>query len=818
MSRVRVALLLICTLASFYMLTYSGQIEIADQLDHFDGVSSLATFGDVKFDQSMWQPGSIPRNFVRNQPDPLRDSDLEPGLLLVAAPLYALAERLDGVGLVHTVYLFNVFMTALLCGIFFWYALILRYSIRIAVIGALCLGLLTTLFPYSQTFFREQLMMVFLLTGAVLLEVFRDQNLTPLNSQTARAQRAAPLRIRILYLLLALALIVFAFRTKDATILAVPGLLLIISPERLWRNRLVQRLSDVLLIGLIVAAVLIAYTDVLRWLNPNNATVPLIGAFVLETEFTRTALHTYLFSLGGSLWGTSPILLLALPGAYLLWKRGDRRILWVGVMIVFSYTFGYALLRGVEWFGGTIWPQRFLLPALPFAMFLVLPMLKAIFERENNSEIPRLFQSRFWLPVFVLLAIYSAWWQFSGVSYRWHEYSEATFELSNGGLAYWGPGFNDVRYIRPVVLAGFWGEKPLNFAWVRTEQWSIPLLFALFIIACGYGLYRILDRRAARLAIVAPVILIALTYLTLRLIYIDPAYKGENEALHQMLNVVREEVEPGEQVLLADREYNDFFLNYGRLGTRRVIGFPFHPGDRASCDQPLRVVSENPEALLEPYSAPTIHHLANAQPRLWLLLSSGPEIPCVVRPMERLMGMRYYRVSEHETAPAVRLLEFQTADAPDPFLLRGAEIPSDLRFETLEGGEMALTGLSLPEGTTYQAGNWLPLSIRWQSDDELTRDYTVAWFLADESGVKAQGEDTWHGATFFPTSLWREGIPIWDNRALRLPADLPSGEYQLWVKVYWQDINTGAITDLPVSGERTGDATVGVLPVTITVE
>jgi hypothetical protein len=777
-------ILLVTCLASFYMLTYSGQIEIADQLEYFDATSSLATFGDLKYDLTMWQPNTMPSNFPRRQPDPLRISQAEPGLLIAGAPLYLLAEHLPGIGLVHTVYLLNVIVTAALCGIFFLFALQLGYSQKTALIGAVSLGLLTILLPYSQTYFREQLMMVFLLLATVALERWRNYR-------------------NVLLPLLAVIFLIAAFRTKEGVILALPGLLMLMLPETFWKNRLVQRVSDGLLVALLVVSVLIAFTDVLKWMYPSGEPIPLVGAFVLETEFTRTALHTYLFSPGGSLWGTSPILLLALPGAWLLWRAGNRRLLWMSALMVLVYAFGYALLRGEEWFGGTIWPQRFLMPALPFAM---LPLLQWMTKASRRG----------WI-VFAALALYSAWWQFSGVAFRWETYSRATFDLSNGGLVYWGPGFNDLRYIRPVVLTGLIGQEPLNFAWARTGQWGLPLLWLALVVLCAWSIRKSLVDRVGRLL---PVGLAAgfmlLTYLTLRLIYIDPAYDGENTALHEMVEVIRRDVAAGEYVMLADREYNDFFLNYGKVGQRRLIGFPFHPGDRGSCEQELLVESDNPEDLLAENSARIVRSLARVQPRLWLLVSSGPEIPCVVRPMERLMGMDYYRVSERETAPAVRLVEYQTTQAPDAFSDEVAElVPVDLHYAAMEGGVLDLTGVLLPMGKRYQPGDWLPISLQWRSEDEITRVYTVAWFVVDSGGVKAQGEDTWHGATFFPTTLWKPGAAVWDNRALRLPDDLPPGQYQLWVKVYWQDVHTGAITDLLVSGEMVNGEVIGVLPVTI---
>ncbi|MBZ0274558.1 MAG: hypothetical protein K8I60_00350, partial [Anaerolineae bacterium] len=94
-------------------------------------------------------------------------------------------------------------------------------------------------------------------------------------------------------------------------------------------------------------------------------------------------------------------------------------------------------------------------------------------------------------------------------------------------------------------------------------------------------------------------------------------------------------------------------------------------------------------------------------------------------------------------------------------------------------------------------------------------DYTVAWFLVDSGGnTVAQGMDSQPGGGFQPTSRWQSGIPVWDNRALRLPDALQPGTYNLWVRVY-TSLPDGTLNVLPVTGGIVRDETIAVLPVTI---
>jgi hypothetical protein len=277
---------------------------------------------------------------------------------------------------------------------------------------------------------------------------------------------------------------------------------------------------------------------------------------------------------------------------------------------------------------------------------------------------------------------------------------------------------------------------------------------------------------------------------------------------------------PGDVVLLSSgihaTSYERFFINYSKVNTGRIITLPPQPGERPSPEQPPQVISDNADALLSNLTVPLIHGLASTRERLWLLTDSGPFITWSVRPVERFMATRYYPVREFSTDPPdpeVRLLEYLTVSAPDPYGFRGPEALTDLMF----GDALQLVGYTLPSGTNYRPGQGLPISLYWQTIAPLDRDYTVAWFLVSESeAVLAQGMDSYPMGGFARTSQWQIGMPVWDNRALWLPPTLLAGSYQLWVKVYKFD-DAGVVQDLPVSGEHIINQTIGVLPTAIEV-
>ncbi|MEP6987808.1 MAG: hypothetical protein ABI970_19565, partial [Chloroflexota bacterium] len=313
---------------------------------------------------------------------------------------------------------------------------------------------------------------------------------------------------------------------------------------------------------------------------------------------------------------------------------------------------------------------------------------------------------------------------------------------------------------------------------------------------------------------ILPISLTLFIGLGLRSIYADGAYLGTNASLQSVLPLIQSNTQAGDVMLLADNEYEQFFLNYGKLAHPRIVSQFDAPGEQPSPQQPPLVRSTNPDALLLQTSVPLIYNLAQFHSTLWLLADLGPWHPWAIRPVERFMVSHYYPIREltpDPPDPRIRLIEYSTVHAPDPFAFRGPDHLSDLRF----GDSIHLTGFTLPSGMTYKPGDVVPISLYWQSDTPLSNDYTVAYFLADSAGNKAaQGTDTEPAWGFAPTSSWNVGVPQWDNRALRLPANIPAGEYSIWLRLYQTNDHS---QELSVTVGNVKDGTIGVLSVKITV-
>jgi hypothetical protein len=224
--------------------------------------------------------------------------------------------------------------------------------------------------------------------------------------------------------------------------------------------------------------------------------------------------------------------------------------------------------------------------------------------------------------------------------------------------------------------------------------------------------------------------------------------------------------------------------------------------------------SDYPPAMLDWYSIVAIDILAQQHERIWFLAHNSQFLPWAVRPIERYLGERFYLLREFTTSdPTVRLLEYSTVNAPNHYDFRLPEQTTNLVY----GDAIALSGFTLPHGTTYRAGDVVPITLWWQALESIETDYVVAWFIvkADFAQPLLQGRDSLPNAGFSLTSQWSSSDLIWDNRAIEVPMDIPAGEYRIWVLLY--STVSGEPVRLAVTGTETQDNEIGILPVTITV-
>ena len=790
--RIRVFLLLVVFCLGVYMLAYRGLIQSGDTRRALDALSSFVRYGDWLMDETNWI--KLPFRIRESAALPLGEYRVDERLnILLASPLLRIAEALPRLGNIHTVWLFNVIVTALTGGIIFLLLRAMGYADSVAAIVAISAGLGTNLWAYSQTFFRDPLTSFFILATLFALQL-----------GAARGSGG-----RALCCLVAVITICLAVSTKFSALFAAPAVVIFALPDRLMQRYPVLRQA----LGILMALAALV-TCILMLLAPFP---PVAREFLLgigiETKQVAAALRAYILSPGASLWATSPLLLLAIPGGVMLWRRGQKQLVAAAWLLFAGYALGHAILTEAHWFGGLSWPPRFLLPVIPVLMLLTAPLAQELLNARAR-----------WLRIiWAALLCYGLWIQFVGVSLSFERYGDSLPPEAEG-LAEWEPSQLQPRYFRWVVLPERWRDLGYEFLWTRANLPIWGLSFAIYSAVVAAAIAQTLRQsrhRWRRLSPVLVVLSVPLVLLNLMSAYDkDPQTQSGQRALHEALEFLAENARADEVMLLPGSDYGDFILNHLDGAAPRPVILERPLAQAASDKQPAQVVSENPNDWFDVQSFRTIRHIAGSQDRLWVLGNTSPYMGWSFRPLERYLAQHYYPLGEvklNTIDATVRLLEYSTRNAaPNPLSQYAGEIPTDLRYDA----SIRLLSFVLPNDSSYRPGDTVELSLLWATEAPLERDYSIACFIASEAANEplTQGRDSGPQDSFAPTSSWQPGRPVWDNRALRLPENAASGAYQIWVLLYWRDRN-GEIVRLPVSGAAvTAGGTIGVLPITIAIE
>jgi len=791
--QLRLFLLIVAFMSSIYLLTYRARIESGDTLRALDAVTSQSRYGDWLMDESAWfKPPLRIRRWVDL---PLGDYDVEERLNIhLAIPLLKLAEWLPRLGNIHTVWLLNIIVASLTVGLLYLCLRAMTYSDGVSAAVALGAGISSNLWAYSQTMFREPLVGFFLLLAFYLIQLSMRRSIL----------------LRLAGILAGLLALYLATATKYSAVAALPALAVFALPShRRLESAAMRRLSC----GALALQVLLLFG--LMFFQPLSQ---LIHSFYPDLDpadsYFSYALRIFLLSPGGSIWATSPVVLLSVAGAFVLLRQGKHRLVWTVWLLTIGYSLGHALPTGEHWFGGLSWPPRFLTPVLPILALASAPIMQLTASRRG----------KFYRYFVAVLICYGIWIQFSAVSLSLAHYTEILPPESDG-VSEWEPGLTQPRYFRWAVLPGRWADLGFDFVWIRAGAfwWGIGYaLFSLLLLRAIITVIRQPRRRYSPLDSLLAVLALPLIILNLGSIYDrDPLTRSQMPALHDALDYLAQEARADDILLLPNNLYSGFVLNHLDSPRPRPVIMPEALAQAASDKQPAKVVSNNPNDWFDIFTVRALHHLAGKHDRLFLLANTNAFMPWSFRPYERYLALHYYPLREvalDKQDDTVRLLEYSTRfAAPNPMSSYAAEVMTDLVF----GDMLQLRGFVIPGGDVYRAGDSLEISLLWQSEQTLSQDYTIAWFIAEpETGrVVVQGQDSAPQAGFAPTSAWRADAPVWDNRALRLPSDMPPGSYEVWIAVYRHDPESGEILRPGVTGSNAAkDGAIGRLPLNIAVE
>jgi hypothetical protein len=276
----------------------------------------------------------------------------------------------------------------------------------------------------------------------------------------------------------------------------------------------------------------------------------------------------------------------------------------------------------------------------------------------------------------------------------------------------------------------------------------------------------------------------------------DPRYIAGKEDVKQLIDELNSAAGADEIVFLDRGEYIPIFMNYYK-SPAILITLPYAPGERFGPQEPL-VMSDNLVDLAGQEAVAALQWAANNRRGIWLAASSGPFIAEMLRPIERYLVTNYFPVSEITVSQRARAVQFLPAD--------GATGVPSIETNYQFGDSLQLVGYDLPGGTMFSSGETIPVSLVWRPTAPLPLDYNISVFLENEAGAVVAQRDGPPQGTFGYTSRWQPDMLYRDNHGLQLPAELPAGEYRLYVVVYsWQDQNRLEVT-FPGSSPGTDEA------------
>jgi hypothetical protein len=358
---VLIQLVLIATFfLALFTLTYRGKFIADDEHILASRSISLAIDGHLN-DYRVLGNSRVFDLFNRNGIYGAQGIGIEPAQAYMSIFLVFLAQRMD-LGTVHSLFMFNIIISTITVMIFYLLLKELKFTDKTALLTTFLFGSATTIWPFSQTYFRDPLAMLF--ASLCWLMVVSIKN-----------NRKSHLAIAVLAISFIMAVL-----SKNTGLLLLPVLVLYgfqtLFKSKKWKSMI---WALILLAGLGIITIVIPpdgnfarfsflyYKEVLIRLTSTGSTAWL------------PALFGPLISPGKSLFLYSPILLLSIPGLILNKKEG-----WPGWLYLFLLISAQALFYGQEWAGLTQWGLRNLLPAYPLLMIPAAYTINQLLASRNG--------------------------------------------------------------------------------------------------------------------------------------------------------------------------------------------------------------------------------------------------------------------------------------------------------------------------------------------------------------------------------------------------------------------------------------------------
>jgi hypothetical protein len=236
------------------------------------------------------------------------------------------------------------------------------------------------------------------------------------------------------------------FRSDSVLLLGVGLLLLpVLVP---WRRLLRERRAW-LGLGLPILAALVwtGWYGMLR----DGTVIPKVYGGTFRTPLLH-GLYDLLLSHGQSFFVFNPFLLLAIPGAVLLWRR-DRSVTALLLALIVVRPLFYA--RWADPFGGFTWGPRFLLPAATPLALLAVYGVSRIHRLPVPLRVPAVLGAAAFVLAGAVVGVASVWVPYEG-AYRWSVRAPAELHLE-------GQALRDFVAVRRHALFYSFGDGPIAF-------------------------------------------------------------------------------------------------------------------------------------------------------------------------------------------------------------------------------------------------------------------------------------------------------------------------------------------------------------------
>lgn len=367
MKRIPLMLAVFLFFASAYLITFRGHYG-SDQFLSYLTAESMVLDHSLAIGKRHFNISDIQGNLERAPTgiDGRRYTLFGLALPLAMTPFYFIGHWAAGffpVNLHDYVAMFfvsmtNVFITALICSLLFYYLSLLGHSSRTAFIVALLYGFGTMAWNYSQYSFAEPLLVLFFLCSLLMLEKWET------------AGRFSKYMAVGLGFALGLCLLTEVY----AALIIVPAILIYLC-VRLWRKRPGWRVACATVAC--VALPLLAGAAILfwfYWLRFGGLAAPRLAGR-LSPAYMPASLYGLFLSPGKSFFLFVPPALLSLCGVKYFFQRNRDRAVILTLIVIISVLF---ISTYVDWHGGWSWGPRYLFHLMLIAM---LPLAE-VFENK----------------------------------------------------------------------------------------------------------------------------------------------------------------------------------------------------------------------------------------------------------------------------------------------------------------------------------------------------------------------------------------------------------------------------------------------------